>query len=225
MNKHSYGARHSLQKLCFLGTLGLCLLMAGCLGGKSSSPWLEGAEVRTLPLGIAIAVPAGWQVTNAAEASSLTQEAITTRLAAGERIPLLDMKRVDSKGEQTARAFLLLMNSGREFMPEQEAKTLNAEGFAKLGETILRVDKEMAAKNNQQSRISEWAVAPTTVDGNFAIGQQGLGAHPRGQLFIHYVDVYLPQSVGLAVRLIAHKEENGSKETLNAIVQSITIAK
>lgn len=225
MNAYTNAARRSLQRLFSLGTLGLCLVMAGCFGGKSASPWLEGAETRALPMGITIAVPAGWQVTNVTEASSLTRENITARLSAGERIPLLDMKHVDAKGEQTARAFLLLMNSGREFMPEQEARKLDDAGFAKLGETILRVDKEMAAKNNQQSRISQWAVSPSSVDGNFAVEQRGIGTHPRGHLIIHYVDVYLAESTGLAVRLIAQQEMQGSKETLDAIIQSITIAK
>ena len=201
----------------------LVLAMAGCFPPRASNSLLGDTRTQRLALGVSIAVPANWQV--AVVQTSLSDAEILERIKQRERITLLDMQfNHQSDSSTNARAFLQVVNADSEFMPRSSAENMSVEDFALMGETFMRLDAELAQKNYQESRLLKWEISSTTVDGVFAVRQDGLGTRGQGLVSTLFLDVYLPNSAGLVVRLLADNNITNSAELLEALASSIRIS-
>ncbi len=204
----------------------ICLLiiltsLAGCLPRRTENPYVGQTRTQQLPMGISIAAPVNWQITTTSSASDAD---ILATVGKKERTVLLDMQ-FSNPGETnvSARAFLQIVNSEQDFMPLTSAQNMSAEDFTLMGQTIMQLDADLAQRNQQTSRLLEWQVKPTQVSGMFAVQQAGLGTRGQSSVRTLYLDVYLPNSVGLVVRLLADTQLENAEQILQALTNSISI--
>ena len=204
----------------------LTLALAAC-GGKTTAPKvasnpLEGASTQRLAYGISLKVPQGWTIINATRENQPSKAELQKAVQAGQRIEMLNMQRNNAKGEMIAQAYAFLVNSSRDFMPEEAASKASDQDFVRLGDAIMQNARETAAKEKVENTMAEWIVSRSQIGGFMAIAQSGLGNPPEGgSMRVLNYDIYLPKNTGFMLKLKGHVEEPGVEETLRAIVQSV----
>lgn len=211
--------------------LGLLTLGLAACGGKTTAPKmatnpLEGASTQRLAYGISLKVPQGWTIINATRENQPSTAELQKAVQRGQRIEMLNMQRNNAKGETIAQAYAFLVNSTRDFMPEEAATKASDQDFVRLGDAIMQDARETAAKEKVENAMVEWTVARSQIGGSMAIVQSGLGKAPEGgNMRVMNYDIYLPKGTGFMMKLKGLAEEPGMEETLRAIVQSVEFTK
>ncbi len=202
------------------------VLLTSCMPQSGDSDSVVDSKRQKFAYGISMDVPNGWTVANSVAEGSGDKASFESRVRGGERIMLLDLRRPAQNADgMDARVGLFLVNSGKDFLPSDVAARLTPEEFAKLAKDIMERDRKAAERNKSQNNTVDWKISRESIDGNMAILQRGLGVTPGGQIRVLNWDVYLPDGVGLGIKMLGDPSVPGTESLLEAVARSIQIEK
>lgn len=215
-----------------IGKTGPMLLVLACLAlflpacAPKSGPQGSAADGKTqqLAYGVSITVPSGWVVESAIKPGDASKEALDTRVTAGERIILLSMHRPATGPEgKDAIIALFLVDSARNFQPEDRSAHLTQEELERYGQAILARDREVAAQNNARSNLLSWKVAKTLMDNKLTLVHRGTAQGPQGVLNLCDVNMYLPNGKGLALKSMSDPRVPGTEQIIDSTINSLRV--
>lgn len=211
----------------FLLALCLCVVVSACVADKAADSDSVSPPIPLTPqqliYGLSVGVPEGWVVSGSADVNATTKTEINKAIANGKRIPVLDMYHpANTEDKMDARMSIFLLDAKANFMPEDGAKNMTQEDFDAIAKNIIDSQQQKARETNTESNMIEWKVYRTIIDGNVAIVQEGLGKKPTsGEMRICYVDIYLPDGKGLAVRGLGDAGIAANRSMLTRIASSV----
>ena len=202
----------------------LALLLPACAPTQSGSSSPSGGKTQQLAYGVSIFVPDGWIVESAILPEAATNAELDARVANGERIILFSMHRPSSDPVgRNAIAGLFLVDSERNFPPEERSAHLTQEDLERYGQAILARDREIAERNQSQSNLRSWQVSKTLMGNKLTLVHRGTAQGRGGVLNLYDVNMYLPNKKGLALKTMSDPSIPGTEQIIEAIISSLHV--